>query len=274
MISLSKTKRALLCILIATAICYTPSSKAEESSFSLIQTSELSVKGTYDVGLPLDGLTILLKNGTQIRLAQIDIPDHFRPEPGQISSLAKEKLIEVLENGKVKIFHPSNPKFQVKNRLNQEISHIQNNEGLWLQKELISNGLARVIPSPYLPQATTALLDFEQEAREKSLGLWEDPRYTLQTPLSVKESAWEMQIIVGEVKKIATVKNNAYLNFGVNYKTDFTIQIDNALRREFSKSNIDIFKLQNKKVEVRGYVESFNGPLVKLESTAHLRVIE
>ena len=232
--------------------------------------NSVSVRGLKDILYVLDGLSILRKDGTQVRLHQIDIPDHFRQDPGPISGHAKGRLGEILQDQKIREYIPIKNASQIQNRLGQDVLHIENLDGEWVQEVLISEGLARVIPDQKLEDITIHLLKVEYQARKEKKGLWEDSAYKIHSAETIKPSAWEMQIVEDKIKKIATIKNNTYLNFGDNWRTDFTILIPSKIRQYYTKKGIDIFSFQDQKIQVRGYVEDFNGPLIKLESPSHL----
>lgn len=237
------------------------------------EITELRIQSIQEPVNVFDGITLGLANGSQIRLHQIDIPDHFRPDPGPLAAQAKAVMNEKFQNSKIRILSKVGQRAPVKNRLDQFVAHIENQDDIWAQALLISNGLARVIPDPELPLTTSYLIELEAQARAEKIGLWGNPLYQIHTPETVQESAWHMQIIEGVVKKVATIKNNTYLNFGDDWRKDFTIQINAALRRQYSQDGISLEAFQGQKVQVRGYVEAYNGPLIKLKSPSHLLVL-
>jgi hypothetical protein len=80
-------------------------------------------------------------------------------------------------------------------------------------------------------------------------------------------------IVQGKIYAAAAVDNNLYLNFGQDWRTDFTIVVDAAARREFSGKGIDPLQLSGKTVRVHGWIEKFNGPAVKLSDIAWLEIL-
>ena len=75
------------------------------------------------------------------------------------------------------------------------------------------------------------------------------------------------------MKKVASVRNQLYLNFGDNWKTDFTIQVSTGLRKQFAREGVDLMGIGQQKIRVRGYLREYNGLLIELEDTAHLEVL-
>ena len=70
------------------------------------------------------------------------------------------------------------------------------------------------------------------------------------------------------------MKNKIYLNFGKNWKTDFTIAVSTSLRKKFAKEGVHVLSLAQTPVRVRGYVRDYNGPFLELEDTVHLEILK
>ena len=68
-------------------------------------------------------------------------------------------------------------------------------------------------------------------------------------------------------------KNKIYLNFGDNWRTDFTIMITPAIRKKMIAQGHDPLSLQGVKVRVRGWLENYNGPNIELIHPAWLEVL-
>ena len=72
----------------------------------------------------------------------------------------------------------------------------------------------------------------------------------------------------------AKVRDNVFLNFGADYKTDFTILIDKQGQRRFKRAGIDPRSLEGARVRVRGWVEMKNGPMIELDHVERLEVLD
>ena len=79
------------------------------------------------------------------------------------------------------------------------------------------------------------------------------------------------QIIEGIITSSADVRGQIYLNFGADYKTDFTIAIARKDRRKFDA--IDPLSLEGARVHVRGWVELYNGPMIWIDHPERLEVL-
>ena len=111
-------------------------------------------------------------------------------------------------------------------------------------------------------------------ARASKIGLWADPNYAILTIEQAAEKKNSFQIIEGTIFSIAQKNNETFLNFGADWKKDFTIGISPELRRDLSKRNFSFMTLSNKKVRVRGWIEDRNGPFISLDHGQQLELLD
>lgn len=83
---------------------------------------------------------------------------------------------------------------------------------------------------------------------------------------------WDWAAIQGRISEVTLRRDDAYLNFGANWKTDFTIYIPKATRKQLSES--ELLALQGRDVIVRGFVHAYYGPRITLHYPAMMRVKE
>jgi hypothetical protein len=69
------------------------------------------------------------------------------------------------------------------------------------------------------------------------------------------------------------VRKRTYLNFGADWRSDFTITIAPKDRRLFEADGIDPLIYQGKRVRVRGWLKSYNGPLIDATHPEQIEVI-
>jgi len=224
----------------------------------------------------IDGLTFILKDGTIVRLASLDIPDfHIASEAPYVEAamaLLKDKLPERTE---VMLYQTRDAKKGRVNRMNHQLAHVAiKKDKIWIQGEFLRHGLARVYTAPNKTEMLAQMYEVEVAARNKKLGLWEEESlYTVLSHDQADDKIGKFVIIEGEVKKVASVRNQLYLNFGDNWKTDFTIQVSTGLRKKFAREGVDLMGIGQQKIRVRGFLREYNGPLIELEDTAHLEVL-
>ena len=124
------------------------------------------------------------------------------------------------------------------NRMNHELAHIQTKttkdkntgapkrEPIWIQGLLLAHGLTRVQIAPNAPEMVAQMFKTEAAARTVKLGIWaDDSDFPVLNPDNAAQAKGEFAIVEGVVEKTASVRNNIYLNFGKDWKKDFTIMI-------------------------------------------------
>ena len=144
---------------------------------------------------------------------------------------------------------------------------------VWLQQVLLQRGLARVAVEPSRQECVSELYAAEADARAKRLGLWNDPAYAIRSAAHIaKSDLGTFQIVQGKVAN-ASVKSRAYLNFGGDWRNDFTATIAPDDMKLFRAANIDPASYAGKTIRVRGVVEWFHGPEIQIESPADIEIV-
>lgn len=150
-------------------------------------------------------------------------------------------------------------------------AHLIRSDGLDLEKEIIRQGLG-VVMTYQDDERTKLLLKTEQDARTQNRSGWGMDIYTVETPDSVKPYA--LRLVAGRIVSAAKVNGTIYLNFGEDYKTDFTIMIPRPVASLYKKQDIDPLAWQNKTIRVRGWTGKWNGPFIELSSPAQIEILE
>ena len=82
------------------------------------------------------------------------------------------------------------------------------------------------------------------------------------------------ELVEGRVLKTARVKGRIYLNFGDDWQDDFTIMFEPAALRRFRAAGIDPLDYQGRRLRVRGWVKSWNGPLILATHPEQIEVLD
>ena len=110
-------------------------------------------------------------------------------------------------------------------------------------------------------------LSKEDFAQERLAGCWGSDTYkTISADHDIHTG--QFHIVEGTVQDVGESFENIFLNFGADWKTDFTVRI------EKSNKNFDGYDFQSLKgqhLQVRGFVESYNGPSLTLTHPALIR---
>lgn len=233
--------------------------------------------GSGRVDRVIDALTITLKDGKIVRLSAIDVPGLGGPEPDDTALLAFQLVQKLLPNGtETALYQTRNAKVGRTNRMGQTLAHLHLEKDIvWIQGALLSVGLARAMPTDANPEMIREMLALENKARIEKKGIWaENSPHRLYLHDDLDGKTGTVQVVEGKVVKAASVKNNLYLNFGMDWRTDFTVRITPDIRRKLSRTGVDPMALAGRNVRARGYIENYNGPMITLETIHHLEILD
>lgn len=212
---------------------------------------------------------LILDDGRAIKLEGIRLPhasaDHA---PGWIAEKALARAAGLARSGAL-VFTAIAPKQDRYDRV-----RAQGFAGdVWLQEQLLSEGLARVDMASDRGECAEELYAAEIDARARRTGMWASSAYAVRTPANVGKSFDTFQIVEGRVTQATMRDGRAYLNFGSEWKTDFTATISIPDMENFRKAGIDPKSYVDRFVRVRGLVQSLNGPMMEIGGPAQIEVI-
>jgi hypothetical protein len=141
---------------------------------------------------------------------------------------------------------------------------------------MIGQGMARVYSFADNRLMIAPLLQLEQSARGKKLGIWSNEFYAPRNPTQILDAKYQdsFQIVSGKITEIAEVKKTIYINFGENWRDDFTAMIPYRSRATFTAAKIKPKDLAGKTVRVRGWISEKNGPMMELTHPEQLEVVD
>ena len=210
----------------------------------------------------VDGDTVVLDTGLSVRLVGIQAPKLPLGREGFVAwPLADEAkaALEVLVLGRsVGLFYGG----LERDRYGRALAHLVRDDGLWLQGELLETGWARVYGFRDNRTRLPAMLALETEAREAGRGIWAEPFYRVLAVEETEAHLGSFRLVEGRVLAVAVVKGRGYLNFGPDWRTDFTVAIAPADLRAFEAEGFDIADLEGRFIRVRGWLKFFNGPMI------------
>jgi len=144
----------------------------------------------------------------------------------------------------------------------------------WVQVTLLNRGLARVDIAPDRSECAAELYAAEGAARAANLGLWSLPAYRVRTPETLGSDTGTFQIVQGQVLTADMKEGRAYLDFGTDWKTDFTVTISPDDMANFRSMGVDPRDYAGKTVRVRGIIQQFNGPEIEIANPKQVEVLQ
>lgn len=242
---------------------------APEAAFALPLPGEAAGR----VVKVVDGDTVALDNGREVRLVGIQAPKLPLGRRGfaewPLAGEAKAKL-QSLFGGKPVALHFDGAREDRHGRL---LAHLTAENGtVWAQGEMLKAGLARVYTFADNRAVAGDMLALEQEARAARRGIWRDPYYRIRKPEETSRDIETFQIVEGRVLQAAMMRDRAYLNFGPDYRTDFTVAIARRDLKLFGRA-FDAKAFEGKTIRVRGWVKSLNGPMIEATHPEQIEVL-
>jgi hypothetical protein len=121
------------------------------------------------------------------------------------------------------------------------------------------------------------LLAHEHVAREASAGLWSNAAYATRRAYRTRDLLRQRntyQIVEGRVVGVAATKSHTYVNFGKNWRTDFTAGVAKKIIDENPALAETLPALVGQKVGVRGWIEYRNGPFIAIEDPSQIAIVQ
>ena len=230
--------------------------------------------GSATVREVVDGDTLVLDDGTVVRLVGIQSPKLPLGRPGFVAQpLAEEAraaLQRLVAGRRVRLSYGGAPI----DRHGRALAHLHDQSGVWIQGALLRQGLARVYSFRDNRALVVDMLALETGARSRRLGIWALAYYRVRSVDEAPRYVGSFQIVEGRVRSAAMVRGRAYLNFGDDWRTDFTITVAPRDRRLFALSQADLADFATRRVRVRGWLKSFNGPMIEATHPEQIEVID
>ncbi len=220
----------------------------------------------------VDGDTVTLAGGAAVRLVGIQAPKlalgrpGFRPWP--LAQRAKAAVV-ALCRGRDATLAYFGRKIDRHGRLLAHLSCA----GSWVQGTLLGRGLARVYTFADNRARAAEMLALEAGARAARRGIWALPFYAVRDAADPRLPTGTFELVAGTVRAAAVVRGRAYLNFGADRRTDFTITVAPRDLAAFGGAAA-IAAYEGKRVRVRGWVVRRGGPEIVATHPEQIEVLK
>ena len=233
--------------------------------------TDLRPGGTERVTAVEDGDTLVTQSGGQVRLVGIQAPKPRRGgrEPWPLAGQAKAALESLVLEREVRLSFGG----LEKDRHGRVLAHVYTADGTWVQGEMVRRGLARVYSFADNRAAVKELLEIEEEARRSRRGMWALEAYAVRSPETAAAHLDGYEIVEGQVIAADEVNGRVYLNFGPDWRTDFTASLSRRDARRFCDEGIEPLAYEGQRVRVRGWLRGFNGPMIDITHPEQLELL-
>ncbi len=234
-------------------------------------------------GRAVDGDSLVLSDGTILRLAGIEAP---RLAPGwpvakawPLADAAKAALANLTAGQRLTL----RPLAPPRDRLGRLDAWAFDDAGHFVQAEMVGLGLARVhvlaeAPAPLPPGRDAArlfasLLASEAQARAAGLGIWALPFYRVLDPKAAAGLGDGYRIVTGRIATVRVAKHATYLDFGPDWRHTLAIAVPARARRGLAHAGIDLAALGGRQVRVRGWVRTRPVPEMALSHSEQIEIL-
>ncbi|MEK9672525.1 MAG: hypothetical protein VW268_08485 [Rhodospirillaceae bacterium] len=141
---------------------------------------------------------------------------------------------------------------------------------------MIRLGIARIYTFPDNWAQAAAMYALERDARAARRGIWADPFYAVRgtDPAALLGEKGTFQVVEGKVVSAADVKGVMFLNFGDNWRTDFTVRVAKQQAKLFKKADLNTRTYEGKHIRARGWIKDWNGPMIEASHPKQIDILE
>ena len=209
----------------------------------------------------IDGDTVKLSDGQLLRYIGIDTPEtrvkkhgQFIWQPQPFAVEAKKYNQKLVENKSVRI----ELDITKNDKYSRLLGYCFVGE-IFINAKLLEEGLAVLYTIPPNVKYSQQLIAAQKKARDNKRGIWAS-----YATIDAKDAAQFVNkacTVRGKVLSVRTSSKCTYLNFGADYKTDFTVVVFKQSYPSFAKKGIKHLSFyKDKTIKVTGRIKKYNGP--------------
>jgi len=223
------------------------------------------------IAAAVEGDTLRLADGRLVRLAGVEAPRPPLGEEGDwpLADAARRELAGVAD-GQAATLMLSAPKADRYGRFRGNIVA----GGARLAEFMVRQGLARVRAAEGEGGACLLeLLAAERVARMAKRGLWAGPIYAIRKAddASLGKRSGLYELVEGRVLSVGHGTRLVFLDFGRDYRRDFTVMLTPAVA---AKLAVPAEGLVKRRIRVRGIIEESNGPAIRVSDPAEIELLD
>ncbi len=240
----------------------------------------LEAGSSHAVARAIDGETLLLDDGQEVRLIGALAP---KPEmlpvdgPGWPAAQDALQALQALIHDQTITLRYEGRRHDRYGRILAQVFVADGGTGVWVQERLVADGHARAYTLPGNTSCLGGLIKAERAARVAERGLWQRETYRVRSADDVEallKLVGRFVVVEGRVAEVTRAQRTTYINFGTDWRRDFTANLPTAVVTDGSEAATRVDAFAGKRVRVRGWIERRNGPMIGLSSLDEIEVLE
>lgn len=266
---------AIAALSALSALCVAP--LAQEKS----NATTCALQGAEDrlVIRVVDGETFIVDGGSEVRLMGALAPRPFDSAGGAtewpLAAQARSALEHLVVGRSVRLSFAG----RRTDRYGRLLAHVfvgEESSRIWVQGQMLQRGLARAYALDGHTECLAELIENEARARESATGLWAETIYAVRSADDVAallRLTGTFQVVEGTVVAVSNVRGATYVNFGEDWRQDFTAMMRAPGKRAGREPDPALAALQGRKARVRGWIERRGGPMIEIHHAAAIEVL-
>jgi nuclease-like protein len=144
-----------------------------------------------------------------------------------------------------------------------------------VQAALLAQGDALVAANVADKDCAAALLAAEDAARAAKRGIWAGSAVikNAESPGDILAGNGRFMLVEGRVLSVRQAGATTYLNFGRNWTRDFAVTISRRVLPSLEAAGIAPKSLENRRIRVRGFIETRTGPRIDLVRAGQIELL-
>jgi hypothetical protein len=217
---------------------------------------------------------LVLEDGRAVKVEGLLLPGGARDRaPKYLSDEAVSVLSDIVR-GRLVTLAARWPKEDRYGRLRAQVFMTEDVAQPWLQLEMLHRGLARVAIAPDRRECVGELYSAEEAARRNHNGIWSQSIYAVRAPTALAADSDTFQVVEGRVLSADVKSGRGYLDFGTDWRRDFTVTISPEDMKAFREAGVDPRSYEYKTVRVRGWVEHLRRPEIEVAGPEDIEVLD
>lgn len=218
-----------------------------------------------------DGERLLLREGKPLRFAAIRAPyPPIGQQPGRWPpvQVLSRRIKELAAEGLILYAAGRDDRYG-----NRTANLWSLKEKVWLAEALAGEGLAMVSPEVLFDPEYAPVAAAERAAREAGLGIWSNPAHKVLCADDAYDGIDQLRVVQGRILEAAVVSGNLFLNFGADWRRDFTLRLKAGRGARRTEQLLLAGDLQGHAIEVRGWIYYYGGPAIDLENLGQITLV-
>ena len=233
-----------------------------------------SAEDAMRVARVINGKSLVTTAGDTVRLAAIEAPNIDEkadgvhgPRPGEpLGDEARAALAALVQDRSVTI-RDGLPR----DRHNRLLGQVYDDNGRWLQQEMLTRGFAMVYSFPDdSHDRIVQMLAAEKQARDANLGIWANPYFRIVAPEETAQFINRFKLVRGRLVSVNPYHGHIYLNFSERWKGQFAAFIPRKYAEKFSLPQLQA--MIGKTIQIRGWIHYHNAPNIDLTHPEQIEV--